>query len=212
MKDWITGMLSVDAKNLLEQATQAYQEQIEMAGPYLAARGITKEAALTHRLGYVAQPLVGHEQYQGRLAIPFLTPTSVVDIRFLSLHADDSPKYLSRAGAEDHLYNVRAFEVDSDVIAICEGEIDTIVMHSMVGIPAVGLSGANKWKNWYARAFMDYRSVLVLSDGDQAGKDLGKKIAQQIDVANVIHMPDGMDINDVFLAEGRAGVLKRIGL
>ena len=113
-------MLSVDAKNLLEQATLAYQEQIEMAGPYLAARGITKEAALTHRLGYVAEPLVGHEQYVGRLAIPFLTPTSVVDIRFRALSADDGPKYLSRAGAEDHLYNVGAFQVDSDVIAICD--------------------------------------------------------------------------------------------
>jgi DNA primase len=110
------------------------------------------------------------------------------------------------------MYNVLAFQEDSDVICICEGEIDTIVMHSMVGVPAVGMPGANGWKSWYARAFSDYRKVLVLTDGDQAGRDMGKKIMQAIDVAVVVSMPDGLDVNEVFLMEGAEGIRKRVGL
>lgn len=205
-------MLSQSARESLEEAVAKYADQVHLAGPYLQSRGITREAAATTRLGYVAEPLVGHEQYTGRLAIPFLSPTGVVDIRFRSITDDDSPKYLSRPGADTHLYNVLAFQEDSDIIAVCEGEIDTITTHYLSGIPAVGLSGANGWKNWYARAFMDYRKVLVLCDGDQPGRDLGKKIAQQIDVATVVSMPDGQDVNSMYLAEGPDGIRKRVGL
>jgi hypothetical protein len=42
--------------------------------------------------------------------------------------------------------------------------------------------------------------------------DLGKKIAQQIDVAVVVSMPDGMDVNEVFIRDGVEGVRGRIGL
>lgn len=205
-------MLSVDARVLLEEATAVYQAQLNEVAPYLMARGLSKEAALTHRLGYVHEPVIGHEQYAGRLAIPYITPTGVVDIRFRAVRDDDSPKYLSRSGAESTLYNVPAFESNEDYIAICEGEMDTIVAHSLAGIPAVGLAGANAWKNWYARAFMDYRKVFVLCDGDQPGRDLGKKIAQQIDVAIVVTMPDGLDVNDLYLSEGADGLRKRIGV
>lgn len=204
--------LSLDVRNLLAEATENYHAQVAAAATYLQARGISRQAASTHRLGYVAEPMIGHEQYVGRLSIPYLTPSGPVDLRFRSMTDDGSPKYLSRPGAESNLYNVLAFQEDTDVIAVCEGELDTIIANSECGIPAVGVPGANGWKTWYARAFADYRRVIVLCDGDQPGRDLGKKIAQQIDVATVVSMPDGLDINDVFLAEGPDGIRKRVGL
>jgi len=33
-------------------------------------------------LGVVVDPLPGHEQFLGRVAIPYVTPSGVVDIRF----------------------------------------------------------------------------------------------------------------------------------
>jgi len=205
-------MLSVDARRSLEEATQTYHAQVGHVAEYLQGRGILPEAAYTHLLGYVAVPMIGHEQYVGRLAIPYITPTGVVDLRFRAIRPDDSPKYMSRSGAEQHIYNVPAFQIDSDVIAVCEGEMDTIITHSMCGIPAVGMPGAASWKSWYARAFADYRKVIVLADGDQAGREMGKKIMQAIDVAMVVSMPDGLDVNEVFLAEGPDGIRKRAGL
>lgn len=205
-------MLSVDARNSLEEATSRYHAQVAGAGPYLQARGLNRAVADMFRLGFVADPMIGHEQYVGRLSIPYLSPAGPTDVRFRAVMDDGGPKYLSRPGAESHLFNVLAFQQDTDVIAVCEGELDTIIAHGMCEIPAVGVPGANGWKPWYSRAFADYRRVLVLCDGDQPGRDLGKKIAQQIDVATVVSMPDGTDVNEVFLAEGPDGIRKRVGL
>lgn len=207
-------MPSLVVKQSLEQATTRYQAHVQQVGTYLASRGITPEVAATVRLGYVApddyEP--GHEQYVGRLVIPFITPTGVIDIRFRAVGTDDGPKYLTRPGGESHLYNVTAFQQESDVIAICEGEIDTITAHYLCGIPAVGLSGANNWKDWYARAFQDYRRVIVLCDGDQPGRDLGKRIASQIDTTVVVSMPDNHDVNSLFVSDGPTAVRERAGL
>jgi DNA primase len=205
-------MLSTDAKKSLKEAAETYYNQVVDIQDYLLGRGIDGYATRTHRLGYVKDPVIGHEAYKGRLSIPYLTPSGLADLRFRSINPDDSPKYLSRPGAEQHIYNVLAFQEDSDIICICEGEIDTIIMHSMVKIPAVGMPGSNGWKNWYARAFSDYRKVLVLTDGDSSGHEMGKKIMQAIDVAVIVSMPDGMDVNEVFLAEGEEGMRKRVGL
>lgn len=208
-------MQLVSQKESLELAVTAYQEQLgqsAQAQEYLMARGIGPEVAHIHRLGYVGVPEIGHEQYTGRLAIPYVTPSGVVDVRFRAINQTDSPKYLSQPGSEGHMFNVRAFQVDSEFIAITEGEIDAIVANDLVGIPAIGVAGANAWKSWYSRAFNDYIRVIILCDGDQPGRDWGRKIANDMDNTVIINMPDGMDVNDVYLLEGADGVLRRAGL
>lgn len=200
-------------KQSLEEATLAYAAQIDAAAGYLRDRGLTKEVAVTRRLGVVVDPLVGHEKYRGRLAIPYLTPSGVVDLRFRSMNPDDDgPKYLSRPGVEARMYGVLAFQQDSDIIAICEGEFDSIVLHDLCGIPAVGIPGAQAWKSYYWRAFEDYRKVFVFADGDTPGQEFAGKIAGALDVAVTITMPDGQDVNSVYLAEGPEGIRKRMGL
>lgn len=106
---------------------------------------------------------------------------------------------------------MKAFQEDTDVIAICEGEFDTMLA-CQCGVTAVGVSGANNWKDWYARAFSDYRKVVVLCDGDTAGRDMGRKIASQIDVALVVSMPEGMDVNEYVMAEGPDALRGKAGL
>ena len=203
-------MLSDDARKLLESATQAYEGQIREIGHYLDTRGITQRMATSFRLGYVKDPVVGHEEFRNRLAIPYDTPSGVVDIRFRSVVDDGTPKYLSRPGSQQLIYNVKAFEIDSPMIAVCEGELDTMCASTV--IPAVGLPGAKGWKRFYWRAFQDYSKVFVLCDGDAAGKELGKEIASAVDTAVVITMPESMDVNDVYLSEGSEGLCKRMGL
>lgn len=190
-----------------------YERQIDAVGAYLASRGVTREAAVTRRLGYVGEAVIGHEQYVGRLCLPYLTPTGVVDVRFRTIDPDpDAPKYLSRPGAESRMYGVLAFQKHSDVIAICEGEMDALVMDELVGIPAIGIPGAQAWKGQYWRAFEDYERVFVFADGDQSGRDFAKKVASSLDTAVVIQMPDGQDVNSTFLLEGAEGLRKRAGL
>jgi DNA primase len=204
-------MLSSTLRQSLGAAVARYQAEVHQVLPYLAARGISAEAAHTFRLGYVAEPVVGDEQFSGRLAIPYDTPSGAVDVRFRAVGPME-PKYMSRSGATGHLYNVTALGLDSDVIALCEGEMDTIITHSNCNIPALGVPGANAWKPHYARVLVDYERIVLLCDGDQPGRDWGKRIAQSLENAVVVSMPDGMDVNEVFLSEGPDAIRKRAGV
>jgi DNA primase len=203
--------LSKSQRELLAKATENYEENLDEVAPYLESRGITKETALMFRLGFVKNPEAGHEPYQGKLAIPYLTPSGVIDIRFRSLNADSGPKYLSRPGASTHIFNVAALNTDSDVLVICEGEIDTMIA-TQVGFAAVGLPGANNWKPFYTRVLADWEKIMLFCDGDNAGKEMAKTITRELDNVFPIFMPDNCDVNDVYLAEGAEGLHKRAGV
>jgi len=203
--------LSKSQRELLAKATENYERNLDEVAPYLESRGITKETALMFRLGFVKNPETGHEPYIGKLAIPYLTPSGVIDIRFRSLNADSGPKYLSRPGASTHIFNVAALNTDSDVLVICEGEIDTMIA-TQVGFAAVGLPGANNWKPFYTRVLADWEKIMLFCDGDNAGKEMAKTITRELDNVFPIFMPENCDVNDVFLAEGAEGLHKRAGV
>ena len=213
MKGWVSVTVSSELKRSLAAAAGTYHGDVDLAAPYLAGRGVTRETASIFRLGHVSAENVqtGHEQYIGRLAIPFITPTGIIDIRFRLIDSDEGAKYLTRPGASSHLYNVLAFQEDTDVIAICEGEFDTMIA-AQCGVTAVGVSGANNWKDFYHRAFHDYKRVVVLADGDAPGRELGSTICKQIDTAVVVSMPDGMDVNEFYLAEGADALRRKVGV
>lgn len=203
--------LSKSQRELLAKATENYERNLDEVAPYLESRGITKETALMFRLGFVKNPETGHEPYIGKLAIPYLTPSGVIDIRFRSLNADSGPKYLSRPGASTHIFNVAALNSESDVLVICEGEIDTMIA-TQVGFAAVGLPGANNWKPFYTRVLADWEKIMLFCDGDNAGKEMAKTITRELDNVFPIFMPENCDVNDVYLAEGAEGLHKRAGV
>ena len=180
--------------------------------PYLQSRGITEETARTFRLGFVSNPEVGHEPYVGKLSIPYLTPAGSIDIRFRSLGIDTAgPKYLSRPGASTHIYNINALNRDDDALIVCEGELDTVVA-TQAGFNAVGLPGANNWKSFYSRVLADWSKIILLCDGDNAGREMAKNLSRELDNVFPVFMPEGLDVNDIYLAEGQEGLHKRAGV
>ena len=203
--------LSKSQKESLVKATEKYATNLGEALPYLTSRGITEQTAVMFRLGFVKEPETGHEPYVGKLAIPYLTPTGSVDIRFRSLNNDSGPKYLSRPGASTHIYNVDALSSDTDFLVICEGELDTIIA-TQVGFSAVGLPGANNWKPFYSRVLADWEKIMLFCDGDNAGKEMAKTLSRELDNVFPVFMPDNCDVNDVFLTEGAEGLRKRVGV
>jgi DNA primase len=202
---------SLSQKELLGRATAKYAGSIFQAEDYLASRGITREVARVARLGVVVDPEAGHEQYQGRLAIPYITKTGVVDIRFRSLNPAVEPKYMGMAGAETKMYNVLDIEVAGDWIGVCEGELDTITMSKCVGIPCVGVPGANSWKKHYTRLLADFERVFIFADGDQPGKEFANGLAKELPVT-VISMPDGEDVNSCYVKFGAGFIRDKMGL
>jgi DNA primase len=198
-------------KELLGQATTKYQANIYQAEDYLRSRGIQIEVARLARLGVVVEPEVGHEMYQGRLAIPYVTKSGVVDLRFRSLNPAVEPKYMGLTGADTKMYNVLDIERAGDYIGVCEGELDTLTMSACVGIPCVGVPGANSWKKHYTRLLADFERVFVFADGDQPGKEFATSLARELPVT-VVNFPDGEDVNSFYTKYGAEAVREKAGI
>ena len=198
-------------KESLAQAVHKYSASIHLAENYLASRGISHSAARQARFGVVEAPEPGHEAFAGRLAIPYITKTGVVDLRFRALNPAVEPKYMGMVGATTHLYNVLDIERAGDWIGICEGELDTLTMSSMVGIPCVGVPGANSWKKHYTRLLADFERVFVFADGDQPGKEFATSLSRELPVT-IISMDDGEDVNSTYVKYGADYIKEKMGL
>lgn len=188
-----------------------YAESIHLAEDYLASRGITREAARLARLGVVEEPETGHEQYTGRLSIPYITKTGVVDLRFRSLNPAVEPKYMGMVGAETKMYNVLDIERAGDWIGVCEGEIDTLTLSTLVGIPCIGVPGSNSWKKHYTRLLADFERVFIFADGDEPGREFARGLSKELP-ATVVAMEDGEDVNSSFVKYGADYIRDKIGL
>ena len=198
-------------KNLLGLATQKYSANIYQAEDYLRQRGISLEVARLARLGVVVEPEPGQEQFAGRLSIPYVTKTGVVDLRFRSLNPAVEPKYMGMTGAETKMYNVLDIEIAGDWIGICEGELDTLTLSHCVGIPCIGVPGANSWKKHYTRLLADFERVFVFADGDQPGQEFARSLTRELPVT-IVQMPDNEDVNSAYVKYGAEFIRDRAGI
>jgi hypothetical protein len=171
-------------------------------------RGISKESLEDFRLGYVASPSTGDERFEGHIAIPYLTVSGVVTMRFRRVIGEGS-KYNGHSGAMAWPYNVGALLTEGPIF-VCEGELDAIIA-TQCGLPAIAFPGANSWKRVYSR-MLRFREVYVLADGDAAGRKFAESIARDVQGTKIAEMPPGEDVNSVFLRDGEMGLREWAGL
>ena len=209
-------MLNEKQRTLLTDAANRYSESLsEQAKDYLKDRGLTEDAIQEFLLGSVVDPIAGHELATGMISIPYRTPAGVVGMKFRRMD-DGTPKYLWPTGQKVGLFNVIDLHKPSDTIAICEGEIDTIVLSGVVGIPSVGVAGVSQWKPWFPKLFESYGRILIFADNDvkedgrNPGQELAKRIKEDLDRAEIIHLPDNTDVNEVMLQYGNDWFLERM--
>jgi DNA primase len=203
----------------LEQAAQTYSKALRgsPADEYLTTkRGLSADSKTYFRLGFVADPLPGHEKYRGCLAIPYVTRAGIVSMRFRRVGDGVGPKYLSEPGEESRLYHPEGFFRHERFICLCEGELDTITA-VQAGLPAVGVPGAQSWAKFFYRAFDGYDAVFILADQDDkgAGMEFADKAAGQIKSARIIpmaHQGQGYDVNSLVIAHGADVLISKIGV
>lgn len=214
---------SPERRKFSESARKRYQETLapdDAEGLYLTkTRGLSWDSVSYFRLGVVRDPLPGHEDYVGMLAIPYLAPNGdTLTIRFRNL-TGNGPKFRTLPGDKPRPYNTSALERHSADIWIPEGEPDTWILHQL-GLPSCGLPGATTWKSEWKHIFAPYRTVYVPMDGDVAGRKFGEKIAESLSNARLIDMgkyvdSDGEekshDVNSYFLENGPEATLKKVG-
>lgn len=207
--------LSDSQRNFLRQAMETYHEALpgSPAAEYLVTRGIHGSRADQFKLGYVAEPLSGHEMFRGRLTIPYLRARGpVVSIRYRCITDHDHKghgKYMTAPGDRPRLYNTQALQQDHRSIAICEGELDAITA-TLCGIPAVGVPGANSWQRYFREPFLGYRNVFILADGDEPGRVFAHSVAAALPNAKIIPMPLGEDVNSFALQNGAKALMEKV--
>lgn len=208
--------LSKEQRTYLERATLKYAENLDGAAEWLAGRGLDLEFARSRGLGVVRDALPGHENVAGYLSIPYLTDKGPVNMSFRCMEKHNCKeqgafhkKYRKRKGSPANLYGVQSADWADDWIVVTEGELDALTWQQ-IGVPAIGIPGAENWKEHWVNVFEDFSRVHLAEDGDDAGKDLW--IAMSENLTNVIRMkmPDGEDSNSMFLKAGEGYLLSRI--
>lgn len=203
-------------RQFLENATETYYRSLKgsEAAEYLASRGLSGDSAMRFRLGYVSEPLVGHEMFSGRLSIPYLTRGGIVSLKFRRIGEGSGPKYLYQSGTvAKRLFNPGALFDDRPFICVCEGEIDAITAEQ-AGLPAVGIAGVDNWQPYFRRVFYGYDDVFILGDNDDKGQgsDFARALAELIPSAKVVLMPDGHDVNSFVQEQGEAALRDKVGV
>lgn len=206
--------LSASQKASLQRAAELYHSQLDdeaytyLEGRMPAGLGVEEqlEAVRSHLLGVVREPAPGHEDYVGRLCLPYLTPSGVVALRFRCLRDHDCKdvkcaKYLDLGHQETRLYNVAALRLANDTLLVTSGELDAWSA-TVVGFPAVGISGDTKWKPHWSRNLEDFEEVVAVCDGDKSGREFGKRITTEVERARAVHMPAGHDTNSILVEYG----------
>ena len=200
-------------------AANHYAENLsEECELWLSERGISRSVAAKYSLGTVTDPVAGHEHHEGWISIPYLTALGLcVGFKFRRID-DGKPKYGSPAGQKSHLYNVADTLLQSKVIAICEGEFDTVIASGVLGIPKVGVPGVAAWKAHYPKLLSGFDTVLVLGDNDvkedgtNPGADFSRRVAGDVLNSRIVELPAGMDLNDYYLANGQEQTLHLLGV
>lgn len=212
-------LLSQERLTLLHELASNYHQKINnQTVEYLVSRGFTKELANQHLLGTVpADCDPSHAQFIGWLSIPYRVVNGVTGFKFRRIDGEPGPKYMAPLHQPARLFHAVAIAQQSESIAICEGELDTIIANQI--LPAVGIPGAKAWRPHFSRLFAGYRRVYILADNDDKGEgsanpgmELAEKVLQEVEQAELIQLPAGSDVNSVFIGEGIRGLRQRIGI
>ena len=203
---------------MLEVVSRYSNSLDEATVRYLEGRGISEETARAFSLGTVIDPHPGHEMFEGWLSIPYVSALGIYQcVKFRRLD-DGKPKYGQPIGQKLHIYNVADCLADKQYIAICEGELDAVVMSSEVGIPAVGIPGVAAWKPYYSKLFLGFDTVFVIGDNDDKedgtnpGAEFSRRVAGEVLNSQIVQLPSGMDINEFYLANGPQSVRELLGV
>lgn len=204
--------LSNAQRKMLAKAQRIYSENLDPAVEYLEGRGILREHAQLAGLGVVDGTIPAHETKKGRLAIPYMTPSGVVNMSFRCIECEKCEghrKYLMHDGLGNNLYFVQALDYAQHFICIAEGEIDTLTAN-ICGIPTVGVSGSKKWEPHWVEVLDDFEYVFVFEDGDDAGVGFGQLVKKNIPHAISIRMPSGEDVNSMYQHHGKLYLHERL--
>lgn len=201
-------------RDFLNRATKEYAGELDQVACYLESRGITEATAQAWQLGFVSDPMPGHEEFKGRLAIPYLTPAGTMLFKFRCVELHDCKafgcvKYLGEHGEQPRLFGVWNLRHDTSTLMLCEGELDTIVA-TQAGYRAVGVPGSTQFREYWLHLFEGYDEVILPRDGDAAGREMAGLWQGRLSQLRAVKMPEGQDVSSLYCTGGGEALRERI--
>lgn len=115
---------------------------------------------------------------------------------------------MSMANDTPRLFNVSDLELPVTGMVMTEGEFDGMVIRQC-GFPVIGVPGANAWQKVWNRLLIQYSVVYLPHDDDEAGREMAKAVASQLDNIRPIPMTGG-DVSTFYKEHGLSGIQERL--
>lgn len=207
--------------SLLEYANayHSFGKQDPKARVYFESRGLSERTVDHFMFGWVSQPINGFDKnYVKTAVIPYLTARGgVLELR-VRRPGNVKPKYLSMAESfplngspKAHLYNAQQAMPSprTNHVYLTEGEFDAAILWQC-GLRAVGVPGCQQWYEPWTYLFQN-AFVHIVYDGDDAGHAGASKVGICMAKYNipydVVELPEGQDVTDLYLTGGRELIL-----
>lgn len=132
------------------------------------------------------------------IRIPFMDEAGTVTNIKVRTKYKGSPKYhFEVEGKSQTPYGLHWLpEYSKDVLYITEGETDCMTLRQ-AGYNAIGIGGANAFKDEYASILKRFSKVVIVNDTDAAGQKLVESITRLVPNVFTLILPTGIkDIND----------------
>jgi hypothetical protein len=167
---------------------------------YLERRGIPDKAIHQYRLGWdgehITIPITDRER-------------RVTFFRLARKPADDGAPIdiISSAGGYNELFGWERLSYRRDLLVICEGEFDRLVLEGK-GIPAVTPTGGpDAFLKLWAKEFGKVQKVFICFHNDGEGRFDSRAVANFIPHSKIVHLPaevgEGGTISDFFVRLGK---------
>jgi 5S rRNA maturation endonuclease (ribonuclease M5) len=134
---------------------------------------------------------LGYMEQHGRRWITIPVTDRTGSVLFMKLRQDPStpaegqPKYMhSPAGSDASIYNSQILNSKPDMLVICEGEFDCLVLNSF-GIPTIcSTAGAATFKEQWISQLGFVRDFYILMDNDDAGRKGAESLIEKLSDAH----------------------------
>jgi DNA primase len=158
---------------------------------YWHSRGLTDQTISEFMLGFDGQRYTIPSLYR-------LQPFGVKRRKAADIDDGNEAKYTSIYGSRVGIFNSDTL-LSADTVIICEGEIDTMLLHQNNIRAVSSTGGAGSWRDKWAQHFTHIQRVFVLYDNDEAGRKGARTIQASIRRAQVLTLPEGVgDVGELF--------------
>lgn len=197
----------VVGENEINQPLTFALRNIDHTHPYIGGRGVTNETAVTFGVGIFS----GKGTMHGRCVLPIHNAKGEL-VAYAGRVIDGSePKYKFPVGFRKslELYNLHRIANGECSVVLVEGFFDCMKV-SQAGYPCVALMGSSMSKNQERLLAEKFGGVVVMLDGDEAGRVAAEEIADRLQrvvfSVKTVELPDGVQPDQLSNSELQAAL------